>query len=342
MNETALVALLEAIYALDADDESWLVRALEQTRALCGSQHTYLGYFYDASNLEAFNVWNVCTVDMPPEVDEAFRASRTAVSPALLRATLRSLHVGSTRRTGMPHVAPLLAERERVGWGDIFTVNGLDPSGIGCLLTLGTREREFSPPPHELAIYERVAQHIATAFRCRRLLGLSKVPRSSAPESVPSAAEAIIDAEGRVIHAEGKAAGKAARERIRVAAQSLTALRTKARQSGRAALDVWHPLVDARWTLVDSFEENGRRYVVARENQARAAGFDVLTDRERQVVLHAALGFTNKEIAYTLGISDSTVRVLVARAAGKMGVRSRAELLSHPSLREVRSERAGN
>lgn len=337
MEESALLALLESIYALERDDESWLSEALAATRALCGSQHSYLGYFYDASDVQAFNVWNVCAIDLPPEVDEAFRSSQLTVSPALLRATLRSVSVGSIRRTGMPHVAPLLAQRERVGWGDIFSINGLDPSGIGCLFTIGTREREFAPPEREMEIYRRVAHHLATAFRCRRLLGIVKTPHETTA-TLGGAAEAILDNEGRFVHAEGEAASKVARDRIRAAATSVAALR-KSRWSVRGTLDAWRPLVGARWTLVDSFEEDGRRYVVARENQARAAQLEALTDRERQVVLHAALGFSNKEIAYTLGVSDSTVRVLMARAAGKVGVRTRAELLSHPSLREVRADR---
>jgi DNA-binding CsgD family transcriptional regulator len=237
----------------------------------------------------------------------------------------------------MPYVAPLLAARERVGWGDIFSVNGLDPSGIGCLLTIGTRAYEFSPPADEMSVYARVAQHLATAFRCRRHLGTVEMPGRGDRARAHTVPEAILDSEGRV-HAEGEAAGRAARERLSGAARVIANFRAEGRRSGRAALDVWHPLVDPRWTLVDSFEENGRRYVVARENQAQATCFDELTNRERQVVLQAALGFSNKEIAYALGVSASTVRVLMARAAGRIGVRTRAELLSHPSLREIGGE----
>jgi DNA-binding NarL/FixJ family response regulator len=90
---------------------------------------------------------------------------------------------------------------------------------------------------------------------------------------------------------------------------------------------------------VNTFERDGARYVVLREDLPFARAFESLTSRERQVVLHAALGFTNKEIAYSLGISDSTVRVLVARAVRRIGVRSRAELLSHPSVQQARAER---
>jgi len=338
MNAGALVALLEAVYALDLDDQSWMARALTATRELCGSEHTYLGYFYDASDVRAFNVWNVGSVDQPPEVAQAFRSAQLVVGPELLRATLLRQNIGSMRRTAMPHVAPLLAERERVGWGDIFTVNGLDPSGLGCLFTIGTREREFSHSSEESTLYTRIAHHLASAFRCRRLLGISKMPNASALEPNAAAIEAVVDVDGRLVHAEGEAAGKLARERIRSAAQAILALRSPGRKSEAAALDAWHPLVGARWTLVDRFEENGRRYVVARENQARAAGFELLTDRERQVVLQAALGFTNKEIAYALGISGSTVRVLMARAAAKIGVDSRAALLGHPSLKDLGGE----
>jgi DNA-binding CsgD family transcriptional regulator len=53
-----------------------------------------------------------------------------------------------------------------------------------------------------------------------------------------------------------------------------------------------------------------------------------LTDRERQVVVLLALGRTSKEIAYALGISDSTARVLLARAKIRLGVRTRDELVS--------------
>ncbi|HSC89498.1 MAG TPA: helix-turn-helix transcriptional regulator, partial [Polyangiaceae bacterium] len=53
-----------------------------------------------------------------------------------------------------------------------------------------------------------------------------------------------------------------------------------------------------------------------------------LAERERQVVSNLSLGLTNKEIAFELGLAHSTVRVLVARAAAKLGVKTRAELVA--------------
>ncbi len=340
LDEGGLVPLLEAIYAVEADDRAWLSGVLSAIAEACGVHHSYLGYFYDASDMQTLDVWNVCTTHFPPELEEGFRAWRGMVNPALMRKTFRSLHVGSTRRTGLPYQAPLLALRERVGWGDIFNVNGLDPSGIGCVVTIGTREREFTPARGEMVAYKRIAHHLAAAFRCRRRLGVMTPANEASVSPDHGAAEAILDERGRFCHAEGEATPKSARERIRSAAAAIESARTKKRKSGQWALARWHPLVSARWTLVQTFETDGKRYVVARENQSHAGGVEALTERERQVVLQAILGFTNKEIAYSLGISDSTVRVLFARAARRIGVRSREAVLAHPSLQQLRAGRS--
>src|SRR4051812_43002802 len=98
----------------------------------------------------------------------------------------------------------------------------------------------------------------------------------------------------------------------------------------------WPPLTRARWTLVDRFERGGRRYIVARENRSQLRGLLALSERERQAVAYLAIGQSTKEAAYALGISDATVRVLLSRAAAKLGVRSRSALLSHPEVRRLR------
>lgn len=95
------------------------------------------------------------------------------------------------------------------------------------------------------------------------------------------------------------------------------------------------------WRLVDSFEQEGVRYIVVCADAPES--LLTLTERERQVVEHAALGCSNKEIARALGVSDATVRVLMSRAAARFGVRKRKELLAHPALRDllVPARRAG-
>jgi len=82
-----------------------------------------------------------------------------------------------------------------------------------------------------------------------------------------------------------------------------------------------------RWTLVDLFDRDGRTYVVARASGSSTRGMLALTGAERRVVIAAATGMTTKEIAHTLGIADTTVRVLLMRAARRCAVRDRKALL---------------
>ncbi|MGI8331726.1 response regulator [Actinomadura scrupuli] len=58
-----------------------------------------------------------------------------------------------------------------------------------------------------------------------------------------------------------------------------------------------------------------------------AAGFDVLTNREREVVALVARGLSNDEIAARLVISPITAKTHVSRAMTKMGARDRAQLV---------------
>jgi DNA-binding NarL/FixJ family response regulator len=95
-----------------------------------------------------------------------------------------------------------------------------------------------------------------------------------------------------------------------------------------AALSAWESLVSNRWTFVDHIEHGGRRYLLALENEAARPSLTFLSPREREVLRRAAAGAHNKAIAYDLGLSHATVRVLISRAAHKLGVRTRVELLA--------------
>jgi DNA-binding CsgD family transcriptional regulator len=329
LDETRLVGFIEAVFSMEIDDQQWLEQVLSALGALCGSEHHYRGFFYDASNVADLKLWNVCAPGNSAELESAFGQFQACAEPELVTKTFRSLPVSSARRSAMPQMAPVLAELEQSGWGDLFSINGLDPSGLGCMLLIGCRAHEFTPSPAELLVYRRLAANLASAFRCRRRLG------SIAPDATPTNA----DAHGLDLAAQQHFADvvDAAREQLRTAPPAAEAPRVRnKRETSRNALSFSHPSSRARLTLVHSFEESGRRYIVARENDASSQGISALTEREREIVEHATHGFTNKQIAYNLGISNATVRVLMARAANRIGVRTRRELLAHPALQEIR------
>lgn len=73
------------------------------------------------------------------------------------------------------------------------------------------------------------------------------------------------------------------------------------------------------------------------KNEAQASGLEALTAREQQVVASAGLGKSSKEIAYELGISPNTARVLLSRACMRLSVGSTKELLALPGVKALAS-----
>jgi DNA-binding CsgD family transcriptional regulator len=92
------------------------------------------------------------------------------------------------------------------------------------------------------------------------------------------------------------------------------------------ALEVWRALLEGQRMLVDSFDRDGRRFVVLRKCAATSSPSG-LSRRERQVVELVGLGHSNKLISSALGISEGSVSSLLSSAAHKLGVRSRVELV---------------
>jgi len=86
-------------------------------------------------------------------------------------------------------------------------------------------------------------------------------------------------------------------------------------------------LTSGRWTLVETYERDGEVYILARKSASRVQSRRMST-REHQAVGLATTGVSNKEIAFEMGISASTVGVLLHRAARKLGCRNRGELFA--------------
>jgi DNA-binding CsgD family transcriptional regulator len=140
--------------------------------------------------------------------------------------------------------------------------------------------------------------------------------------SLPAAAaEEAVEPDG---HAEGAAARSALRDAARAIDRARGRLRHRAPDE---AVDAWRALVAGRWSLVDRFESDGRRYVIACANPLGAAGPAGLTSRERDVVRMRAAARPLKLIAYELGLGLSTVAGDLQRAIDKLGLRSSAELV---------------
>jgi DNA-binding NarL/FixJ family response regulator len=196
--------------------------------------------------------------------------------------------------------------RDAAGW----CVN--DAVDHGFMVVSPSREI-LRLPEQPLPVVRRLGSHIATGLRLQRVLG------SAAFED--PAVEAILDAEGRAQHSVGMARMSGALEQLR---QSVL---ERARTKGPDVTDpAWSAVLAGRWSLVDRFDSDGRRYVVAYRNPPGVLDPRRLTPREEGVTALAAIGRSNKEIASQLGVTQSTVATLLASALTKLGLTSRTML----------------
>ena len=189
---------------------------------------------------------------------------------------------------------------------DAVGVLGGDPSGHGAVLMAFTPANP-TVAPCEGALWTRVAAHLATGYRLVR--------------ARTSPVDAVLDPAGRVEHLE---AGVSPDERsaLSTAARAIEQARGKPRRTDtERAIALWKGLVAGRWTLVDQFDHDGRRYIMAKKNSPEFRAWELLTQRENQVVTYAAHGQSQKVIAYLLGISVASVSALLSKAAGKVGAR---------------------
>ncbi len=325
------VAILESAYRAeegDDDDTAWLTRIVELARPALDEGLGAAGFFYDVSNPNDMRVWAPVLLGTPPGAMEALYAlnasaptdlARQLYRPTAMSATLSERFGIGRRVLDEPLHRELLAP---LGVLDFVSVSATDPSGAGCLIG--------APLPslahvtrRDAALWNRIAAHIAAGSRLRRVRATAR------STDIPPAAEAILSPSGRIEHAEEVAKSRDAREALQAATRDMDRARGRLRRSDPAeALGIWTALVSGRWTLVDHFDHDGRRYVVARKNDPDVTpSADILTRRERQVVSYAAMGQSNKLIAYTLGLSASTIAMHLSNAAAKLGVKSRVALI---------------
>jgi DNA-binding CsgD family transcriptional regulator len=100
------------------------------------------------------------------------------------------------------------------------------------------------------------------------------------------------------------------------------------RASADAALAVWSAVLRGEWTLIDHTDQDGKRYILARRNRSGPGEPGALTFRERQVLAHAAVGSSTKQIAHELELTSSSVSQHLKQGLRKLRLRDRTELVA--------------
>ena len=76
-------------------------------------------------------------------------------------------------------------------------------------------------------------------------------------------------------------------------------------------------------------------YVLRTPERSLEDAYDTLNEREREVLLLAAIGHTNREIARTLHLSEQTIHNYRANVMEKLGFHDRVELLKYAIRRGI-------
>jgi DNA-binding CsgD family transcriptional regulator len=315
-----LIAVVEAGYRLDPAEPDWLRGVLHAAQPLLDAGLGVIGWQFEQHG--RVRTTPVC-VGCPDGFGVAVETAHRTVSRRMRRAYVHpKLFATMQERLGGRGLAEFPDVAELMRMGGVYDFAGLEaPDVDGSGVILGAPlPREMRTAAHTVRMWERVAGHLAAALRLRRA-----AVRDPATVRDP---DAVVAADGRVAHARGAAKERSAREALRAAALAAERARGPLRTGdpGRA-LALWRALVDARWSLVDHFDTDGRRYLVAMRNDPRVPHPSALTERERQVVALAALGRANKCIAYELGLSLGVVGAYLTSAMRKLGVASRVELV---------------
>ncbi len=215
-----------------------------------------------------------------------------------------------------------------VGCKDIVGLSAFDPdaSGVSVVMPCSQVVKLDNKSRERL---QMLAVHIAAGHRLRRGLSDQAETPGVAPTDIPLNAEALLDPKGFLVsQAAAGAQTKAASKTIREAAVRMDRARGKLRKSDPAeALGLWKGLVRGRWSLIDWFDTDGRRFVLAKPNAPRLGDPRGLTEREHQVATYAGQGESSKLIGYRLGLSPQRISKLLNDGMRKLGVKTQPQLV---------------
>jgi DNA-binding CsgD family transcriptional regulator len=296
----AAIDFVNVAYDLSGDASTWLSRLVDAADALVAGGYGALGVIVHQS---------------PPPI--TFRIT-TCAGPDSLRqmglaalADLPSRYRWANLRTGVSLVSEdRKGETARLAHWRPHLGSARDLVGLIALDTCGSSLQIFAPLPEEKSMtpgersrWEMLAIHASYGLRRRRTLGsmLQNDPSGLAHRADAFLREAAIRADRAPSHHHGLSPGD--------------------------RFGMWKHLVKTGWPMLDSFDSNGRRYVLAVRPDQHVDDPRALTKRENQVAAHAALGEKHKVIADKLGISRTRVTAHLGAIKRKLGVRSHAELV---------------
>lgn len=323
------ISLIEVNYDLQPERSDWLDGLV---RAGASTFDQGLGFSLDEYEVvpceggAELKVHDFRLSHVAPDYPERFRKALAVLTPEMVVDISPPGFAGTWTEISRDYPDESKAALEVFGYRDMLGILAADPRGVGIRLV--------APLPEVMNISSRarsrwkmLGAHIAAAYRLRRAL-----EEAQAIEVLENGyvhrAEAVLDPKKfRLVEAKGRGREASASELLREAARRVDCARGALKKKDPSkALETWEALVCGRWSLVDWFDTDDRRFILALPNPPNVWDPRGLSEQECQVVAFAALGETNKLIAYRLGLSQSRVSTLLRSAMQKLDVKNRAQL----------------
>lgn len=323
--KTDTISIVEAAYDCEGDERTWIRRLLEQAapkldRGFGVTVSRYApGIHPEDALIEARGVKRELLESanaMMSKNPETFH--RVLSGPGTLNSVWQVLGRAAEEAQAW---AAFVEHMHPIGVRDIEGVLARDPSGHIIFMSVPAPEL-LRTTPREAATWSRIAAHVSAGARVRRAF-----PPGGPNGDLSDGADAVLSPSGSVRHAEIGAKSPSARESLQRAAKAIDRARSKARSDEDEALDLWQGLVVGRWSLVEQFDSDGRRFMVARRNDPQVTDPRALSLRERQVLAYVAMGHPAKLIAYSLGVSQSSVSTARRTAMRKLGLQTTADVV---------------
>ncbi len=323
--KSAAIAFVEAAYSLPTDESAWLEGVLQAALPVMGNAVFASGMIY--SRPRGARSARVQTWKHAGALDHMERAAREYANK--VPTDLECLWLGIGTANTVSQISPesrqlcqSFAAKTGVA-ADALLLNALEPDGRGASVAMFLPV-ETQLKPGERERWRQLGAHLTAGHRVWR--AVASMNRN--PTALPCGAEAVLDPTTfRVVEAAGSGKDRDVVATLRDSARRVDRARGKLRKSDpEEALKTWWALVRGRWTMLDWFDSDGRRFVLGIPNPPELGDPRGLTEREHQVATYAALGESGKLIGYRLGISKATVSNALDGAMHKLGVKTQPQL----------------
>jgi len=325
--KSAAIDLVEAAYSLPTDESAWLDAVLRAALPVMGNALFASGMIYSrppGARSARVQTWKHVGAlghmeraareyakKVPTDVERIWLGIGTANTVSEISPESRQLCQSFAAKTGVA--------------ADALLLNALEPDGRGASVAIFLPV-ETRLEPDERERWKMLGAHLTAGYRVRGAVA----SMNSDPTPLPCGADAVVDPTTfRVMDAAGCGKDQSLARTLRDSARRVDRSRGRLRKTNPdEALETWQALVRGRWSMLDWFDSDGRRFVLGIPNPPALGDPRGLTEREHQVATYAALGETGKLIGYRLGLSKATVSNALDSAMRKLSAKTQPELVA--------------